>query len=70
MAESKLDIKDRVGKSPDIADGAVLLYAYDVQDKLPDNELNPDGEPLVGQGALKMADHQIDYGDDYDSLYN
>jgi hypothetical protein len=38
LVESKKDIKDRVGKSPDIADGGVLLFAYEVIDKLPDNE--------------------------------
>ena len=70
LAESKLDIKDRVGKSPDIADGAVLLFAYDVIDKLPENETGADGQPLsLGKGSLTMPDHKINYEDD-DGLYD
>ena len=69
MAESKLDIKARVGKSPDIADGCVLLEAYDVIDKLPENELQEDGRPSqVGSGALKMKEHGVDYGDTNDNV--
>lgn len=71
MAEPKSDIKARVGKSPDVADGVVLLFAYDVQDKLPENEIGHDGELLrLGGGSLKMKDHDVNYGDDYDNLYN
>lgn len=66
LAEPKADIKARVGQSPDVADMFVLLYAYDVQDKLPENELGENGEPLeltVGAGALKMQAYEVDYGD-------
>jgi len=73
MAESKLDIKDRVGKSPDIADGAVLLFAHDVIDRLPQNELGADGTAFaVGEETFKMPDHNPSdiYGGDDDSLYN
>jgi len=70
MAEAKLDIKARVGKSPDIADGAVLLFAFNVIDKLPEHELNFDGQNArVGQGALKMVDHEMSYEDNLDDLY-
>jgi hypothetical protein len=34
LVESKKDIKDRVGRSPDVADGFVLLFAFEVIDKL------------------------------------
>lgn len=67
MAESKRDIKDRVGKSPDLADGCVLLFAHEVLDRLPQNELGADGQyDQVGSGALKMAEHEVDYDNIYD----
>lgn len=70
LAESKIDIKARVGKSPDIADGAVLLYAYDVIDKLPENELGEDGDfNVVGGRAMKMKSYEVDYNDGTD-LYD
>ena len=73
MAESKLDIKDRVGKSPDIADGAVLLFAHNIIDRLPQNELGGDGRAFdVGSEPFRMPDHNPEniYGDDDDNLYN
>jgi len=71
MAEPKSDIKERVGKSPDVADGAVLLFAYNVQDKLPENELGSDGQyAFAGSQPIKMKDHEVDYGDGYDNLYD
>jgi len=70
MAEPKLEIKDRVGKSPDIADGAVLLFAHNVIDKLPEHEMDFEGQTAtIGRGAMKMVDHQVSYEDDYDNLY-
>lgn len=70
LAEPKLDIKERVGKSPDIADAAVLCFAYDLIDKLPENEIDADGMMnVLGGGALKMPDHEMSYEDD-DDLYN
>lgn len=57
MVESKKDIKDRVGQSPDVADGFVLLEAYDVVDKLPDNETDASGRPLVGDEPLQMPEY-------------
>lgn len=71
LAEKKLDIKDRVGKSPDIADGFVLLFAYDVIDKLPENEIDFDGESrIIGTEPYKMKSHEVDYGGFGDNLYD
>lgn len=71
LAEPKADIKSRVGQSPDVADGAVLLLAFDVQEKLPENELGLDSEtPGVGDRTFRMKSHEVDYGEDYDDLYN
>lgn len=68
LAEPKADIKARVGQSPDVADGAVLLLAYDVQEKLPENELNESGQPMeVGDKVIKMKSHEVDYGNDDDA---
>lgn len=72
MAEAKQDIKDRVGKSPDIADGAVLLFAHEIIDRLPQNEVGADGTSFsVGEETFKMPEHNIEdiYGED-DDLYN
>lgn len=64
LAEPKADIKARVGKSPDVADGAVLLLAHDVQEKLPDNEESEDGEePTAGSAAIKMKSYEVAYDD-------
>lgn len=59
LAESKKDLKDRVGQSPDVADGCVLLEAYEVVDKLPENEGNSD-DFLLGTGALKMVSQTVE----------
>jgi len=66
LAEPKIDIKERVGKSPDLADGCVLLEAYEVIDKLPENELdfNERGRVEIGSNAYKMKEY------DEDELYN
>lgn len=72
LAEPKDDIKTRVGKSPDIADAAVLLFAFPVTDRLPENELGFDYEDsnIIGAQAMKMPDHEVDYGDEIDELYS
>lgn len=72
LAEKKLEIKHRVGKSPDIADGGALLFAYDIIDRLPDNELDSlthDSNQLGGQ-AMKMPEHGDLYEEDYGNLYD
>ena len=71
MAEPKADIKSRVGKSPDVADGAVLLHAYNLQDKLPEHELDFSGEgDFIGGKSFKMQSQSVDYdGEGYD-LYD
>lgn len=61
LVESKKDIKDRVGRSPDIADSIVLLFAYEVIDKLSENELSSDGMPMMaGTGAIKMQSYSAE----------
>lgn len=73
LAESKKDLKDRVGQSPDVADGCVLLVAYEVIDKLPENEGSESGSGLLGTGRLEIATTSIDevYGEfDEDNLYD
>lgn len=72
LAESKKDIKDRVGRSPDIADGFVLLEAYEVIDRLPENDTGSEADPFLGMGALMMKPHDVEqtYGEyDDDNLY-
>lgn len=59
LAEPKLDIKERVGKSPDIADGCVLLEAFEVIDKLPENELEFDPtsqSTTIGGSTFQMKE--------------
>ena len=71
MAEPKADIKSRVGKSPDLADGAVLCFAYPVTERLPENERDGDGKLLsTGGGSFTMPSHEVDYGDEIDNLYD
>jgi hypothetical protein len=73
LAEPKADIKVRVGQSPDVADGCVLLFAYEVIDKLAENELGEDGVPsALGSGALRIQAQTNDelYGETDDGLYD
>lgn len=64
LCESKKDIKERVGKSPDVADGLVLLFAHEVVDRLPENDSEYEEGGLLGSAPLKMVDF------DEDSLYD
>lgn len=67
LAESKIDLKARVGASPDIPDGFVLTFARQVFERL--QHLGDDN--TIGQEALKMPDHGDPYETIYDdSLYN
>lgn len=73
LAEDKKELKERVGKSPDIADGCVLLEAYDVIDKLLENEDDGSGSSFLGSGALKIQSYDAEdtYGEfNDDDLYN
>jgi hypothetical protein len=57
MAEPKVDIKKRIGMSPDVADGFVLGGARPVTEKA----VNYFTGETIGEGALKMPDHSVDY---------
>lgn len=70
LCESKVDIKARVGSSPDISDGAVLTLAMPVLERRPEHD-GSDDERLTGGGAWKMPEHKVDYEDaDYSELYD
>lgn len=74
LVEPKVDIKDRVGMSPDIADALVLTHAFQVTDRLPENvEAGDDGVPLLtGQSAWRMPEHSIEdtYADVTEAIYD
>lgn len=70
--EPKIDIKDRVGSSPDIADALVLTCAVKVTERLPENSIDTDsdGQALVtGALAFKMPEHPSPYADIDDVTY-
>ncbi len=71
LAEPKVDIKTRVGQSPDVADGFVLCGAVPVLERLPEHEVGGmDGERLMlGQGAMTMPAHEDPYSDDLEVQY-
>jgi hypothetical protein len=69
LAESKIEIKARVGQSPDVNDGFILTFARPVLERLWENGV--DGDLVTGDGAIKMPDHPNVYEDmDFDGLYN
>lgn len=65
IAEPKLEIKKRVGQSPDISDGCVLCSAFKVLERLPENDVsaNPEDRFLTGQTPYKMPSHDSPYED-------
>jgi hypothetical protein len=74
-AEPKADIKTRVGKSPDLADGCILCGAIRIVDRLPQNDssYNDNDRFKVGDGAYRMVDPPSPYDDievDYRRLYD
>lgn len=72
LAEPKLDIKDRVGRSPDVADGFVLCFARKVTERKWENDQNSENL-MVGQQPLTMPSHDDPYenmNDDFNSIYN
>jgi len=75
LAEPKLEIKNRVGQSPDVADGFVLTFARPVLERLPENDRysHPEDRLLTGQTAYTMPDHSDPYEAleaDYRDLYD
>lgn len=70
LVESKLEIKARVGKSPDVADAVVLAFARVVMDRLPENDtVAGDDRFQTGQGSMTMPDHPDPYGEVHDVEY-
>lgn len=61
MAEPKGDIKTRVGHSPDIADGFVLLFGRPVFERLPENDRHSQNAYHIGQTPYQMPEHQDPY---------
>lgn len=74
ICEPKLDIKARVGQSPDVADVLVMPQSMQVMERLPEHDVNQ-GEDrfLTGRGSYKMPEHDDPYGDlevEYKNLYD
>jgi hypothetical protein len=70
LAEPKVDIKTRVGQSPDIADGFVLGFARLVPERLPEHDRY--GDPMnrtTGDGAYMTPEYTVDYDQDYGDVY-
>jgi hypothetical protein len=61
LVEPKLDIKARVGQSPDIADGCVLCFARPVIDRLVENDKYAE----TSGGVYQMPEHECQYDDNY-----
>lgn len=74
LAEAKVEIKTRVGQSPDVADGFVLCGARPVMERLPENDtIGGDDRFLIGQTPYRMPEHPDPYADievDYRSTYD
>lgn len=75
IVEPKVDIKARVGQSPDVADGFILGFFRKVLERHPDNDryTDPSNRFLTGQGAYQMPAHASPYDDieaDYERLYD
>lgn len=71
LAEAKIAIKARVGKSPDVSDGFVLCFARQVVERKWENdEALGDDRFKTGTQTIKMPEHEVNYDDsDYDNLY-
>lgn len=63
LVESKIDIKARVGQSPDIADAFVLSFARNPTERLIENDRFADPGNRVGWHAFKMPEHVIEYNE-------
>lgn len=66
LVESKKEIKERVGRSPDVADSLVMRGAYEVLERLPENEIGGSRRDRfqIGEEAFKMPDPPMP---DYDN---
>lgn len=62
IAEPKVDVKSRVGQSPDVADVLIMPSMMQVTERLPENDFG-NGAMMTGQGAWKMPDHGDPYAD-------
>jgi len=64
-AEPKQDIKDRVMRSPDLADGYVLRFSRTITERLPENDPNfhDSDNIMTGQQPYVMPDHNDPYED-------
>lgn len=70
MAEPKVDIKVRVGQSPDIADGFVLGFARLILERLPENDrYSPSMHRGVGSDAYTMEKEYDPYDAPIDVEY-
>jgi hypothetical protein len=67
LAEAKIEIKNRVGQSPDIADGLILGFARDVPERLPENDRYQTSDRWVGGEAYAMPEYSpYDQEEGYD----
>lgn len=71
LAESKKEIKLRVGQSPDLSDGCVLGWARKILTRLPHNQGKTDPESTIGSDAYSMPSstpediYEIQYSTNY-----
>lgn len=64
LAEAKVEIKSRVGQSPDVADVLVLGGAYPVLERLPEHDFEGGEDRFqTGQSAYSMPAHPDPYED-------
>ncbi len=73
LCETKLEIKSRVGQSPDIADVFVLTGARQILERLPENSVDGGRDHLsTGQQPYKMPNHDPNdiYEADYENVYD
>ena len=74
MAESKVEIKARVGSSPDISDALVLTHYRPVLERLPENLPGyngaDDSRVMIGGKGLEMPGHSMPYEGNHRGPYN
>ncbi len=74
MCEAKLEIKARIGFSPDVSDGVILTHARDVFERLPENDgTSSEDRFQIGGDAYKMPAHEPSYeimDADYQDIYD